>query len=162
MLIYCCLLPMQRVTLLLLALQPLKLLRLRQYLKRLERQRLVLKALCLSLSKRLTITSAKLMAARPLNNQNIDKLLGQLVLVFRLEQKMPRQLNSLEIILHNKEHQMLQELTSKQVEEALMWLHSPLHLKPPQELRDLNPVEWYLLEQMLGQIWLEQASSPLH
>ena len=57
---------------------------------------------------------------------------------------------------------MLQELTHQQVEQALKWLHSPVQNKPPQELLDLNPVEWYLLEQMLGQIWLEQSSSPLH
>jgi hypothetical protein len=57
---------------------------------------------------------------------------------------------------------MLQELTSTQVEQALEWIHSPLQLSPPQGLEDLNPVEWYLLEQLLNQIWVEQAHSPLH
>jgi hypothetical protein len=75
---------------------------------------------------------------------------------------MLKALNSLKTTLHNKEHLMLQELTHKQVEQALEWLHSPTKARPPQELLDLNPVEWYLLEQMLGQIWLEQSSSPLH
>ena len=96
------------------------------------------------------------------NNLIIVKLQRHLASKFRLELKTLKALNLSANILHNEEHQMLQELTHKQVEQALEWLHSPVQTRPPQELLDLNPVEWYLLEQMLGQIWLEQSSSPLH
>ena len=108
------------------------------------------------------ITSPKLTAVKPLNSLTTAKLQQRLASRFRLEQRTSTALKLFANTLHNEEHPMLQDLTSTQVEQALKWLHSPLQIKPPQDLLDLNPVEWYLLEQLLGQIWLEQASSPLH
>ena len=52
----------------------------------------------------------------------------------------------------------LQELSTKQVEQALAWLDSPVQSAPPVEL---SPVEWHLLKQLLHQLLLEKEHSPV-
>ncbi len=56
---------------------------------------------------------------------------------------------------------MLQDLTRPQVEQALAWLASP-HLCPvPQELKGLNQVEWFLLNNLLENLLEEKEQSPV-
>jgi hypothetical protein len=66
------------------------------------------------------------------------------------------------ISLH-KEHQVpqLQHLTNPQLEQALAWLDSPVQSAPPQELKELSQVEWYLLRQLLDQLLLEREHNPV-
>ena len=61
-----------------------------------------------------------------------------------------------------KEQQMLDNLSVKQVELALSWLGSPVKSSPPEELESLQPMEWFLLERMLYLLEKEKQSSPLH
>ena len=56
---------------------------------------------------------------------------------------------------------MLQNLEVSQVEQALLWLTQP-ELEPPEELRHLNEMEWFLLSRMLESLMLEKHLSPLH
>ena len=63
--------------------------------------------------------------------------------------------------LRNKVPKMLQELNPEQVESALQWLASPLREPPPQDLRHLQELEWFLLERMLESLMLEKRHNPL-
>ena len=63
--------------------------------------------------------------------------------------------------LRNKVPKMLQELNPDQVENALQWLASPLREPPPQDLRHLQELEWFLLERMLESLMLEKRHNPL-
>ena len=63
--------------------------------------------------------------------------------------------------LRNKVPKMLQELNPDQVESALQWLASPLREPPPQDLRHLQELEWFLLERMLESLMLEKRHNPL-
>jgi hypothetical protein len=57
---------------------------------------------------------------------------------------------------------MLSNLSQKQVEQALKYLHDPvLTSPPPQELEHLNDAEWFLLDRMLQQLLKERDSQPL-
>ena len=58
--------------------------------------------------------------------------------------------------------QQLQELTQTQLEQALLWLESPLREPLPSELSLLSQVEWFLLRQLLNQIQVEKQFSQLH
>ena len=60
-----------------------------------------------------------------------------------------------------KEKKVLQELSLPQVEKALAWLASPLPEPPPQDLRELNELEWFLLRRMLDSLLLEKEQSPM-
>jgi hypothetical protein len=55
----------------------------------------------------------------------------------------------------------LQELSNKQVEQALAYLANPLPEPPPEPLNKLNQVEWYLLEQLLNNLLEEREQSQL-
>ena len=61
-----------------------------------------------------------------------------------------------------EELQMLQDLSVSQVEKALAWLDSPVQSPPPEELLELNQVEWFLLDRLLQELLLEKESSRLH
>ena len=56
---------------------------------------------------------------------------------------------------------MLQELSPRQVEDALAWLASP-ELSPPQDLKHLHEMEWFLLQRMLDSLLQEKYHSPVH
>ena len=56
---------------------------------------------------------------------------------------------------------MLQELSQKQVEQALQWLADPLPSAPPEGLESLNQLEWFLLRRMLDSLLLEKENSPV-
>jgi hypothetical protein len=57
---------------------------------------------------------------------------------------------------------MLNNLSVQQVEQALEWLAQPVQCHPPQDLENLDPLEWFLLERMLQALLQEQNSSPMH
>ena len=57
---------------------------------------------------------------------------------------------------------MLQDLSQTQLEQALSWLTQPDLLQPPDPLKHLNEVEWYLLRNLLEQLQLEKDHSPVH
>ena len=56
---------------------------------------------------------------------------------------------------------MLQDLSNRQVEQALEWLANPVPESPPEPLGQLNQAEWYLLEQLLNNLLHEKSLSPL-
>ena len=56
---------------------------------------------------------------------------------------------------------MLENLSPKQVEEALAWLASP-EPNPPQDLKQLHEMEWFLLSRMLDSLLQEKHQSPVH
>lgn len=56
---------------------------------------------------------------------------------------------------------MLQNLTRPQVEQALAWLAQPDPLLVPQELKELNQLEWFLLNRLLEDLLEEKQHSPL-
>jgi hypothetical protein len=60
-----------------------------------------------------------------------------------------------------KEPQVLQNLSNQQLEKAFQWLASPVQEPPPQELENLQQVEWFLLSRMLDGLMQEQQNSPL-
>ena len=55
---------------------------------------------------------------------------------------------------------MLQDLSPSQVEQAFQWLDSQVKSSPPQALKELNQLEWFLLDRMLQQLKQEQQNSP--
>jgi hypothetical protein len=55
----------------------------------------------------------------------------------------------------------LQELSPKQVEQALQWLASPVQDPPPKGLEKLNQLEWFLLQRMLDSLLAEKENAPL-
>ena len=55
---------------------------------------------------------------------------------------------------------MLQDLTQPQLEQALAWLANPV-LSPPQELRALTEVEWFLLDRLLENLLEEKQQHPV-
>ena len=57
---------------------------------------------------------------------------------------------------------MLQDLNNSQLEQALTWLHSQVQTPPPEELKQLNQMEWLLLTQLLHNLLEEKLQSPLH
>ena len=57
---------------------------------------------------------------------------------------------------------MLQDLNNSQLEQALAYLANPEVESPPQPLKHLNQVEWFLLEQLLNNLLEEKQQSPLH
>jgi hypothetical protein len=94
----------------------------------------------------------------------LDAQFGKNYLPFKRRKK---NLRPLKYPQHNlppvqKELQMLDSLSTKQVESALSWLDSPIKSPPPEELKGLLPMEWYLLERMLEALQKEQELSPLH
>jgi hypothetical protein len=62
-----------------------------------------------------------------------------------------------------KEHQVLQDLSQEQLEQALKFLALPTpglqHL--PQGLEQLNLVEWHLLQKLLENLLEEKQHHPL-
>jgi len=56
---------------------------------------------------------------------------------------------------------VLQELSNHQVEQALQWLASPVQEPPPEGLKSLNQLEWFLLSRMLESLLLEKEQSPV-
>lgn len=57
---------------------------------------------------------------------------------------------------------MLQDLTQSQVESALQYLHlQPTSFPPPSDLKELNEMEWFLLDRMLACLLKEKESSRL-
>ena len=57
---------------------------------------------------------------------------------------------------------MLQDLTHNQLEQAFRHLDSPLRYKElPQELKELNEMEWFLVTRMLQVIMSEKENNPL-
>ena len=60
-----------------------------------------------------------------------------------------------------KESNVLQELSLPQVEKALAWLASPVNSPPPEDLQELNELEWFLLRRMLDNLLLEKEQSPV-
>jgi hypothetical protein len=60
-----------------------------------------------------------------------------------------------------KEKNVLQKLSLPQVERALAWLASPLPEPPPEDLQELNELEWFLLRRMLDSLLHEKESSPV-
>ena len=54
---------------------------------------------------------------------------------------------------------MLDNLTPQQVEQALAWLHSPVKEPPPQSLKHLNELEWFLLQRMLDHLLLDRGQT---
>jgi hypothetical protein len=61
-----------------------------------------------------------------------------------------------------EEQQMLQNLSVNQLEQALIWLDSPVQDAPPEELLELTQVEWFLLDRLLQELLLEKEHSRLH
>jgi hypothetical protein len=58
---------------------------------------------------------------------------------------------------------MLQDLTPNQLEQAFQWIQNdPLKQDPPQVLKDLNEMEWFLLSRMLDGLLTEKEQSPVH
>ena len=61
-----------------------------------------------------------------------------------------------------QEKNVLNNLTISQVEQALEYLADPVQIyPPPQELKELQPMEWFLLERMLQHLMLERKGQPL-
>ena len=56
---------------------------------------------------------------------------------------------------------MLQELSKDQLEQALRFLAQPTLDSVPQSLKELNPLEWHLLQSLLDNLLEEQRHSPL-
>jgi hypothetical protein len=54
---------------------------------------------------------------------------------------------------------MMQNLSNQQLEKAFKWLASPVQEPPPQELENLQQVEWFLLSRMLDGLMQEQQDS---
>ena len=54
------------------------------------------------------------------------------------------------------------KFTEKQVEKALAWLASPVQEAPPDELLDLNQMEWFLLDRMLQTLIQERDNNRVH
>jgi hypothetical protein len=61
-----------------------------------------------------------------------------------------------------EENKMLDKLSPQQVEQALAWLASPVQEAPPDELLDLNQMEWFLLDRMLQTLMQERDSQRVH
>ena len=61
-----------------------------------------------------------------------------------------------------KEHQVLQDLSREQVEQALKFLAQPMPDSVPPHLKDLSLVEWHLLHLLLQRELAEKGSSPVH
>jgi hypothetical protein len=101
------------------------------------------------------------MLAAQLNSLSIVKSLKRLVSKFQSARAILPESNLSVPISDSKERQVsqLQEMSIKQVEQALAWLDSPVQSTPPEELQQLNPVEWMLLEQLLQQLLLEKEQS---
>ena len=59
----------------------------------------------------------------------------------------------------HREKQMLDKLTPQQVEQAFQWLDSPVQSYPPEELKSLSEVEWFLLERMLQGLLAEKEQN---
>ena len=57
---------------------------------------------------------------------------------------------------------MLQDLSQRQLEQAMKYLVQPLKEPPPRGLEDLNDMEWFLLSRMLEGLLLEKDNSPVH
>ena len=57
---------------------------------------------------------------------------------------------------------MLQDLSLPQLEQALTFLKSPQSLPLPPELKELNPLEWMMLERLLQGLMWERENNPLH
>jgi hypothetical protein len=55
---------------------------------------------------------------------------------------------------------MLDKLSKQQVEKAFLYLSDPLK-SLPQELKELNEMEWFLLHRMLQSLLQEKESHPL-
>jgi len=60
-----------------------------------------------------------------------------------------------------KEKNVLQKLSLPQVERALAWLASPLPEPPPEDLQELNELEWFLLRRMLDSLLHEKEQNPV-
>jgi hypothetical protein len=60
-----------------------------------------------------------------------------------------------------KEHQVLQELSQDQLEQALKFLAQPTPDSVPQPLKDLNLLEWHLLQSLLDNLLEEQRQHPV-
>jgi hypothetical protein len=61
-----------------------------------------------------------------------------------------------------QEKNVLSNLSIHQVEQALEYLAEPVQTYPlPEELKELQPQEWFLLERMLQALMLERSSKPL-
>ena len=57
---------------------------------------------------------------------------------------------------------MLQNLTQSQIEQAFQWLEKPPPLQaPPENLKQLNEMEWFLLSRMLENLLQEKRLSRL-
>lgn len=56
---------------------------------------------------------------------------------------------------------MLQDLTRPQVEQALAWLANPQPQQMPQELKELNQLEWFLLNSLLENLLEEKEQNPV-
>ena len=56
---------------------------------------------------------------------------------------------------------MLQELSKDQLEQALRFLAQPTLDSVPHSLKNLNPLEWHLLQHLLDNLLEEQRHSPL-
>lgn len=59
---------------------------------------------------------------------------------------------TLEALLH---------LNPQQVEKAWEWLGDPSPEPPPKELQELSPLEWHLLDVLLGCLMAEKRLHPL-
>ncbi len=56
---------------------------------------------------------------------------------------------------------MLEKLSQRQVEKAFQWLESPLPSPPPEDLEQLNQLEWFLLKRMLDNLLEEKQQHRL-
>lgn len=60
-----------------------------------------------------------------------------------------------------QEQQVLDQLSKADVELAFQHLCKPIQESPPQELKHLNELEWFLLGRMLDKLLLEKESARL-
>jgi hypothetical protein len=56
---------------------------------------------------------------------------------------------------------MLDKLSHPQIETAFKYLTKPVKESPPDELSQLNEMEWFLLSRMLDSLLSEKLNSPL-
>jgi hypothetical protein len=61
-----------------------------------------------------------------------------------------------------QEQKMLSSLSVEQVEKALQYLAQPVQtFPPPEDLKQLNPEEWFVMEKLLHGLMNEKMHSPL-
>ena len=60
------------------------------------------------------------------------------------------------------EEELMDNLTVRQLEDALAYLHNPLQTGSPDSIANLTETQWIAVEMVATQLKEEKASMPLH